>query len=58
VNLLWTILLAVISVGAGTLLCFRLIYEGSIRLVSNAIYLVLQIPVMLIYCAFLKQQLP
>jgi len=32
--------------------------EGSIRLVSDAIYLVLQIPVMLIYCSFLRQQLP
>jgi len=31
--------------------------EGSIRLVSDAIYLVLQIPVMLIYCSFLAQQL-
>jgi hypothetical protein len=31
--------------------------EGSIRLVSDAIYLVLQIPVMLIYCSFLRQQL-
>ena len=32
--------------------------EGSIRLVSDAIYLALQIPVMLIYCSFLKLQLP
>ena len=31
--------------------------EGSIRLVSDAIYLVLQIPVMLIYCGYLKAQL-
>jgi hypothetical protein len=31
--------------------------KGSIRLVSDAIYLVLQIPVMLIYCGFLRQQL-
>lgn len=31
--------------------------EGSIRLVADAIYLVLQIPVMLIYCGFLKAQL-
>jgi hypothetical protein len=30
---------------------------GSIRLVSDAIYLVLQIPVMLIYCSYLKAQL-
>jgi len=36
----------------------RLALDGSIRLVSDAIYLVLQIPVMLIYCSFLKQQLP
>ena len=36
----------------------RLALDGSIRLVSDAIYLVLQIPVMLIYCNFLKQQLP
>ena len=32
--------------------------EGSIRLVSDSIYLVLQIPVMLLYCSFLRQQLP
>jgi len=32
--------------------------EGSIRLLSDAIYLVLQIPVMLIYCDFLSDQLP
>ncbi len=31
--------------------------EGSIRLVADAIYLVLQIPVMLIYCGYLKAQL-
>ncbi len=31
---------------------------GSIRLISDAIYLVLQIPVMLVYCSFLKLQLP
>ena len=31
---------------------------GSIRLISDAIHLVLQIPVMLVYCSFLKQQLP
>jgi len=35
----------------------RLVVEGSIRLVSDAIYMVLQIPVMLIYCGFLKAQL-
>lgn len=32
--------------------------QGSIRLVSDAIYLALQIPVMLIYCSFLRLQLP
>jgi len=32
--------------------------DGSIRLVSDSIYMVLQIPVMLIYCGFLNQQLP
>ena len=32
--------------------------EGSIRFISDAIYLVLQIPVMLIYCGYLKSQLP
>ena len=31
--------------------------EGSIRLIADAIYLVLQIPVMLIYSSFLKLQL-
>ena len=31
--------------------------DGSIRLASDAIYLVLQIPVMLIYCAYLKAQI-
>jgi len=31
--------------------------EGSIRLVADAIYLVLQIPVILIYCSFLRLQL-
>ncbi len=35
----------------------RLALDGSIRLVSDAIYLALQIPVMLVYCNFLKQQL-
>lgn len=35
----------------------RLVVTGSIRLVSDSIYMVLQIPVMLIYCSFLKQQL-
>jgi len=35
----------------------KLVISGSIQLVSEAIFLVLQIPVMLIYCGFLKQQL-
>jgi hypothetical protein len=35
----------------------KLVIKGSIRLVSDAIYLVLQIPVMLIYCSSLKSQL-
>ena len=36
----------------------RFAVTGSIRLVSDAIYLVLQIPVMLVYGSFLKLQLP
>jgi hypothetical protein len=36
----------------------RFAIEGSIRLISDAIYLVLQIPVMLIYFGYLIQQLP
>ena len=35
----------------------RYALEGSIRLVSDAFYMILQIPVMLIYCSFLRQQL-
>jgi len=35
----------------------RLALDGSVRLVSDAIYLILQIPVMLLYCSFLKQQI-
>ncbi|MDH3388006.1 MAG: hypothetical protein OEN02_08875 [Gammaproteobacteria bacterium] len=35
----------------------RLSISGSIRLVSDAIYMLLQIPVMLIYCSFLAAQL-
>ena len=35
----------------------RYAIEGSIRLVSDAFYMILQIPVMLIYCSFLRQQL-
>ena len=36
----------------------RFAVTGSIRLVSDAIYLVLQIPVMLVYSSFLTLQLP
>ena len=36
----------------------RYAVSGSIRLVSDAIYLVLQIPVMLVYGSFLELQLP
>lgn len=35
----------------------RFVVAGSVRLVADAIYMVLQIPVMLIYCSFLKQQI-
>lgn len=35
----------------------QFVVSGSIRLISDAIYLVLQIPVMLLYCSFLKHQL-
>ena len=35
----------------------KLVVSGSIRLVSDAMYMTLQIPVMLIYCSFLKSQL-
>lgn len=35
----------------------KLTVSGSIRLVSDAMYMTLQIPVMLIYCSFLKSQL-
>lgn len=36
----------------------KLVVSGSIRLVSDAMYMTLQIPVMLIYCSFLESQLP
>ena len=36
----------------------KLVVSGSIRLVSDAMYITLQIPVMLIYCSFLESQLP
>ena len=35
----------------------KLVVSGSVRLVSDAMYMTLQIPVMLIYCSFLKGQL-
>ena len=36
----------------------QLVISGSIRLVSEAIFLLLQVPAMLFYCSFLKLQLP
>jgi hypothetical protein len=36
----------------------KLVVSGSIRRVSDALYITLQIPVMLIYCSFLESQLP
>lgn len=36
----------------------KLVVSGSVRVVADAIYLVLQIPVMLVYCSFVKLQLP
>ena len=36
----------------------RLVVSGSLRLVSDTIYMLLQIPVMLIYCSYLARQLP
>lgn len=72
-NLLWIMFITGLSVIAGTSACFWLLSKagevhttswvlqrvicGSIQLVSEAIFPVLQIPVMLIYCGFLKQQL-
>ena len=35
----------------------KLVISGSIRLVSDSIYLILQIPIMLMYCSFLGNQL-
>ena len=35
----------------------KLVISGSIRLISEAFYLLLQIPVMLMYCGFLREQL-
>jgi hypothetical protein len=35
----------------------KLVVSGSVRVVAEAIYLVLQIPVMLVYCSFLRLQL-
>lgn len=45
------------SVYLSRLIDEKLAISGSIRLVSDSIYLLLQIPVMLIYCGFLQQQL-
>lgn len=36
----------------------KLVISGSVRLVADAIYLVLQIPLMLVYGSFVKLQLP
>ena len=36
----------------------KLVISGSVRVVADAIYLLLQIPVMLVYCSFLRLQLP
>ena len=36
----------------------KLAISGSIGLVADAIYLILQIPVILLYCSYLKAQLP
>jgi len=36
----------------------RLAVSGSLRLVADTIYMLLQIPVMLIYCNYLARQLP
>jgi hypothetical protein len=46
------------SVWLSRLLDQQLHISGSIRLVADAIYLVLQIPVIWMYCAYLKAQLP
>ena len=34
----------------------KLVISGSVRVVADAVYLVLQIPVMLVYCSFVKLQ--
>ncbi len=46
-----------ISIAVSRWIDRKLVIVGSIRLVSDAIYLVLQIPVMLIYYSYLKLQL-
>jgi hypothetical protein len=45
------------SIPMGRWIDRRFALDGSIRLVSDAVYMVLQIPVMLIYCSYLQQQL-
>lgn len=56
-NRFWVIIITVSRVSVG-ITYTKLVISGSIRLVSEAIYVVLQIPVMLIYLSFLKLQLP
>ena len=46
-----------ISIHLSRLIDRRFHIEGSIRLVSDSIYLILQIPVMLVYCSYLRSQL-
>ena len=45
------------SIKLSRLIDERYAIEGSVRLVSDAIYMILQIPVMLIYCSYLRQLL-
>jgi hypothetical protein len=56
------LLLAYLATRRGSLYLSRWLDEkyaiqGSIRLVADALYLVLQVPVMMIYCSFLRLQL-
>jgi len=53
-NLFWTLVFTRTSVIIGT---SSLSIAGSIHLVSNSLYLVLQIPVMLMYCSYLREQI-
>lgn len=46
-----------VSVHLARLVDKQFTISGSIRLVSDAIYMVLQIPLMLLYCNYLNQQL-